>query len=101
MDQSAYALKALAQDLNVPVIATVHLHRRLEHRKNMRPRLGDLKWVGLPEEVADQIIFLYRDAYYNWESDDTAECIVAKNTLGNTGTAFLRWIWEGGYITDQ
>lgn len=101
MDQSTYALKALAQDLGVPVLCTANVHRRLEHRKNKRPHLRELKWIGLTEETADQIIFLYRDNYYNWQSDNTVECIVAKNTCGNTGTAFLRWIWAGGYITGQ
>ena len=101
MDQSASALKTLAQDLGVPVLCTANMHRRLERRKNKRPHLGDLKWIGLTEETVDQIIFLYRDNYYNWQSDNTVECIVAKNTRGNTGTAFLRWIWAGGYITDQ
>ena len=100
MDQIIRTLKQLAQDEGVPVICTTYLHRRLERRKNKRPRLSDLKWIDLPAEFADQIVFLYRDHYYNYESDDLAECIVAKNSQGDTGTAFLWWIGETGAFAD-
>ncbi len=99
-EQVIHALKQLALNVGIPVICTTYLHRRLERRKNKRPRLSDLKWISLPEENADQIIFLYRDHYYNYESDDIAECIVAKNPQGNTGTAFLWWISETGAFAD-
>ena len=68
----------------------------LEKRKNKRPRLTDLQKVGIPEDGADQIIFLYRDRYYDYEGEDGAEWIVAKSPQGKTGTVYLNWDYETG-----
>lgn len=85
------SLKELADTLNVPVVCTACLHRSLERRKNKRPRLGDLKKIGVPAELADQIIFLYRDRYYDSNGQEGAEWIVAKSPNGTVGTVELDW----------
>ena len=82
-------LKELACELDVPVVCTTKLHRSLERRKNKRPRLTDLKKINISAELVDQVIFMYRDRYYDPEGDDSAECIVAKSSLGETGTVML------------
>ena len=94
-------LKDLAQELDVPVICTAHLHRSLEHRKDKRPILADLKKIDIPEELPDQIVFLYRDRYYDPFGEEDAECIVAKNNRGEIGTVRLAWNWEIGSFTDK
>lgn len=96
MHRSISALKNIAMELNVPVICTAKLHRRLESRKDKRPRLSDLKEIGIPETLPDQILFLYRDHYYCCESDNKAELIVAKTAYGTTGTVELQWHSEVG-----
>ena len=93
-------LKGIAKSRNIPVLCTHHLPRSLEKRKNKRPKLTDLKRKRLPEELADQVFFLYRDRYYDWEGDDAAECIVAKTPSGTTGTAFLAWNPQIGKFQD-
>ena len=85
------SLQRLARYLKVPVICTSTLHRSLERRKNKRPRLGDLKKLGIPEALIDQVLFLYRDRYYDPEGEEGAEWIVAKVAQGNTGTLRLDW----------
>ena len=84
-------LKVLAKELRVPVICTTHLHRSLERRNNKRPHLGDLKKTGYPAELIDQIVFLYRDRYYDPEGEEGAELIVAKVAQGDVGTVRLDW----------
>lgn len=84
-------LKLFAKELHVPILCTTHLHRSLERRKNKRPRLDDLKKIDIPAELVDQIIFLYRDRYYDPEGEEDAEWIVAKVAQGNLGTVRLDW----------
>ena len=88
-DKVLRSLKELATELRVPIICTTHLHRSLERRKNKRPRLGDLKKIGIPAELVDQIIFLYRDRYYDPDGEEGAEWIVAKVAQGSVGTVRL------------
>lgn len=99
-ENSLRCLKGIATSMNIPVLCTHHLHRSLENRQNKRPKLTDLKRKRLPEELADQVLFLYRDRYYDWEGDDAAECIVAKTPSGTTGTAFLAWDPQIGKFQD-
>ena len=95
------SLQKLSHNLNVPVLCTAYLHRSLERRKNKRPRLDDLKKIGIPAELADQIIFLYRDQYYNLEGEKDAEWIVAKVAQGDVGTLRLDWDFTTGCFTEK
>jgi len=90
------SLKILAKDLNIPVIVLSQLSRGPESRTDHRPLLSDLRESGSIEQDADFVMFLYRDAYYNKESEEqnVAECIVAKNRHGETGTVKLGWDGE-------
>jgi len=90
----AEALKALAKELNIPVVALAQLNRSLEERPDKRPRLSDLRESGGLEQSADLVLFIYRDDYYNKDSADKgiAELIVAKQRGGDTSTAYARWI---------
>lgn len=87
-------LKIMARELNVPVITLSQLSRGPESRiGNHRPMLSDLRESGSIEQDADIVMFLYRDAYYNKDSDEAnvAECIVAKNRHGEVNTVRLNW----------
>ena len=90
-------LKVMAKELNVPVILLSQLSRAVESRTDKRPMLSDLRESGSIEQDADIVLFLYREAYYNKESQrqNISECIVAKNRHGETGTVEL--IWDGQY----
>jgi len=90
------SLKIMAKELNVPIILISQLSRGPESRTDHRPMLSDLRDSGAIEQDADLVIFLYRDAYYNKESQDPtiAECIIAKNRHGQTDTIPLRWEGE-------
>ena len=89
-------LKIMAKELNVPVVCLSQLSRANEKRDDKRPMLSDLRESGAIEQDADIVLFLYRDDYYNEDSEkhNIAECIVAKNRHGETGKVELRWMPE-------
>ena len=88
------SLKILAKEINVPVIALSQLSRAPEQRPDHRPMLADLRESGAIEQDADIVMFLYRDDYYNEESEkkNIAEVIIAKQRSGSTGTVELLWL---------
>lgn len=90
------SLKMLAKELGVPIIALSQLSRAPEQRDDHRPMLSDLRESGSIEQDADMVMFLYRDDYYNPDTDkkNVAEVILAKNRAGSTGTVELLWLGQ-------
>ena len=97
------SLKIMAKELNVPVICLSQLSRAVESRSDKRPILSDLRESGAIEQDADSVMFLYRDEYYNENTEDKgiAECIVAKNRHGETGTVKMQWIPQFQTFADR
>ena len=97
------SLKLLARELDCPVIVLSQLSRAPEQRPNHRPMLADLRESGSIEQDADIVIFLYRDEYYNEDTDKPGECevIVAKHRSGPTGTVDVTWLGKYTRFADK
>ena len=103
ISQLSRSLKLLARELDCPVIVLSQLSRAVESRPNKRPMLSDLRKSGSIEQDADIVIFLYRDEYYNPETDKPGECevIVAKHRSGPTGTVDVTWLGKYTRFADK
>jgi len=97
------SLKIMAKELNVPVICLSQLSRGPESRQDKRPMLSDLRESGAIEQDADEVLFLYRDEYYNPDTEDKgiAEVIVSKNRHGEIGPVKLQWIPQYQTFADR
>jgi replicative DNA helicase len=96
------ALKMMAKDFNCPVICLAQLNRSVESRANKRPMMSDIRESGSVEQDADVILFLYRDRYYDKESQNySLEIIVSKNRNGPVGTIAVNYNEHTGKIEEQ
>ncbi len=101
ISEISMGLKNLAKELNIPVIALAQLNRGVEQRPDKRPKLSDLRESGSMEQDADMIMFIYRDEYYNPNSEMTgmAELLIAKNRHGALKT--LKLAYQPQYVSFQ
>ncbi|MBR4308909.1 MAG: replicative DNA helicase [Oscillospiraceae bacterium] len=97
------SLKIMAKELNVPILCLSQLSRANESRQDKRPMLSDLRESGAIEQDADEVLFIYRDDYYNknTEEQNVAEVIVAKNRHGEVGTVKLQWLPQFTTFADR
>ncbi|WHY84039.1 DnaB-like helicase C-terminal domain-containing protein [Neobacillus novalis] len=96
------SLKTMAKDFNCPVICLAQLNRSVESRANKRPMMSDIRESGSVEQDADVILFLYREAYYDKDSEDhSLEIIVSKNRNGPVGTIAVNYNEHTGRLEDQ
>ena len=97
------SLKIMAKELNVPVLCLSQLSRSNESRQDKRPMISDLRESGAIEQDADEVMFIYRDDYYNkdTEKQNVAECIIAKNRHGETGMVEMQWLPQFTSFADK
>jgi replicative DNA helicase len=103
VSEMSRGLKVMAKELNIPVICLSQLSRAVEGRSDKRPVLSDLRESGSIEQDADAVLALYRDDYYNEDSEEKGivECIVLKNRHGETGTIKLQWLGQYQRFSDK
>ncbi len=96
-DEIARKLKQLSRRMGIPIVITSHLPRNVEYRQNKRPLLSDLNGAGVPAQVMDTVCLIYRDGYYDIDSNnDSADIIIAKNQYGNSGV--IPFEWQGRFM---